>query len=152
MKSIFTLTATAAATLVLITGCATSSSGASYTQSQARHEMMVRLGVVESARPVQIEGSKSGVGTMTGAVVGGAAGSKVGQGRGSAVAAVVGAVAGGIAGSALEGSATKKAGVEITVRLENGSLIAVTQEADEVFRPGERVRVLTGGGVTRVAH
>ncbi|QDX82090.1 hypothetical protein B9N43_13040 [Denitratisoma sp. DHT3] len=152
MKSIVTFAATATAALVLISGCATSSSGASYSQAQARHEMVVRLGVVEAVRPVQIEGSKSGAGTLTGAVVGGAAGSKVGQGKGSAVAAIVGAVAGGIAGSALEGSATKKDGVEITVRLENNTLIAVTQEADEVFRLGERVRVLSGGGVTRVAH
>jgi outer membrane lipoprotein SlyB len=29
---------------------------------------------------------------------------------------------------------------------------AVTQEADEPFRPGEQVRVLSGNGVTRVSH
>ena len=29
---------------------------------------------------------------------------------------------------------------------------AITQEADAVFRPGERVRLLSGGGVTRVRH
>lgn len=150
MKSL--IAATTLAALALLSGCANTSSGGVYGQSQTRHEMMVRLGVVESARPVKIEGNKSGVGTLTGAVIGGAAGSKVGQGKGSAVAAVLGAVAGGIAGGALENSSTQKDGVEVTVKLENGSLIAVTQEADEIFRPGERVRVLTGGGVTRVSH
>jgi len=29
---------------------------------------------------------------------------------------------------------------------------AITQEGDEVFNVGDRVRVLSGGGVTRVSH
>ena len=29
---------------------------------------------------------------------------------------------------------------------------AITQDADENFRPGERVRLLSGNGVTRVTH
>ena len=47
---------------------------------------------------------------------------------------------------------TKKQGLEITVRYDNGTLGAITQEADESFNVGDRVRVLSGGGVTRVAH
>jgi outer membrane lipoprotein SlyB len=31
-------------------------------------------------------------------------------------------------------------------------MIAVTQAADQEFRVGDRVRVLTGGGVTRVTQ
>ena len=31
-------------------------------------------------------------------------------------------------------------------------MIAVVQEADDNFRPGDRVRVLTGAGGTRVTH
>jgi len=57
-----------------------------------------------------------------------------------------------VAGSAIEGKVTSKQGLEITVKLDNGQLIAVTQEADEQFHPGERVRVLSGGGTTRVTH
>ena len=41
---------------------------------------------------------------------------------------------------------------QITVRLDNGELRAIAQEADEEFRPGERVRLVTGGGKTRVTH
>ena len=47
---------------------------------------------------------------------------------------------------------TEKKGIEVTVRLENGELRAITQEADEEFRPGERVRLLSSGGTTRVTH
>ena len=134
-----------------LAGCASQSANV-YNREQAQREMTVRMGVVESARPVTIAGTKSPVGAGAGAVVGGIAGSTVGQGRGSNVGAVLGAVAGGVVGAVAEESATKKNGVEITVKLENGSYIAVTQEADEVFKPGERVRILSGSGVTRVTH
>lgn len=146
LASMFLILATA------LGGCASSMSGSAYTRSQARQAQEVRMGVVDSVRQVQLEGTKTPVGTVAGAAVGGLAGSNIGEGKGSAVGAIIGAVAGGLAGSAIEEGVTKKPGLEITVRLDNGRMIAVTQEADEAFRPGERVRVLTGGGVTRVTH
>ncbi|MBE0622649.1 MAG: glycine zipper 2TM domain-containing protein [Burkholderiales bacterium] len=136
----------------LLTGCATTSSGSVYSGGQARQEQTVRMGVVESVRQVTIEGSKSGVGTIAGGVVGGVAGSNVGGGKGSTIGTILGAVAGGVAGSAIEQGVTKKQGLEITVKLDNGQLRAITQDADESFRPGDRVRLLSGNGVTRVTH
>ncbi|AJP47496.1 membrane protein [Rugosibacter aromaticivorans] len=136
---------------VMLAACA-SQSGSSYSRAQTRSEQTVRLGVVESVRAVTIEGTKSGIGAVAGAAVGGLGGSNVGGGKGSSVGAVLGAVLGGVAGNAIEDRTTQKAGLEITVKLANGQMIAVTQEADEQFRPGERVRVLSGGGATRVAH
>ncbi len=145
--------ASALAATAAITGCASTSSGSVYSGGQARQEQTVRMGVVESVRQVSIEGSKSGVGTIAGGAIGGVAGSNIGGGnRGSAVGTILGAVAGGIAGNAIEQGTTKKQGLEITVKLDNGELRAITQEADESFRPGERVRLLSGGGVTRVTH
>lgn len=136
-----------------ISGCASTSSGSVYSGGQARQEQTVRMGVVESVRQVTIEGSKSGVGTIAGGAIGGVAGSNIGGGsRGSAVGTILGAVAGGLAGNAIEQGTTKKQGLEITVKLDNGELRAITQDADESFRPGERVRLLSGGGVTRVTH
>lgn len=140
------------ATSALMLAACASQSGSSYERTQTRSEQTVRLGVVESVRNVTIEGTQSGVGAVAGAAVGGLGGSNVGGGKGSTVGAVLGAVLGGVAGNAIEGSTTKKAGLEITVKLDNGQLIAITQEADEQFRPGERVRILSGGGATRVAH
>jgi outer membrane lipoprotein SlyB len=40
---------------------------------------------------------------------------------------------------------------EITVLLDSGKYIAVVQGADELFRAGDRVRVLSGR-TTRVTH
>jgi outer membrane lipoprotein SlyB len=136
----------------VLVGCANSQSGSSYSRSQTRGEMTVRMGVVESVRQVTIEGSNTPVGTVAGGVIGGIAGSNIGGGRGSTVGSVLGAVAGGVAGSALEERTTKKQGVEITVKLDGGQYLAITQEADEQFHPGERVRILSGQVVTRVSH
>lgn len=142
----------ALAALTVLAGCAPSKSGSAYTRNEVRREQSVRMGVVESVREVQIEGTRSSVGPAAGAVVGGIAGSGVGGGRGSAVASVVGAVAGGVVGQAAEEAATRRTGLEITVRLDGGRMVAIVQEADEVFRPGERVRILSDSGVSRVTH
>lgn len=135
-----------------LTGCAGSQSGSAYSRSQTRGEMNVRMGIVESVRTVTIEGTQSGVGSVAGGVVGGIAGSNVGQGKGATVGSVLGAVLGGVAGQAIEEKATRKDGLEITIKLDSGQVIAVTQEADETFSPGDKVRVLSGSGATRVSH
>jgi outer membrane lipoprotein SlyB len=110
------------------------------------------MGVVESVRQVNIEGTKSPVGAAAGAVVGGAAGSTVGGGTGRVITTTVGALLGGLGGAAAEEAVTRQAGLEITVKLDSGRMIAITQAADEEFRVGDRVRVLSGGGTTRVTH
>lgn len=142
----------ASAAALVLGGCASSMSGGAYPRAQARQAMEVKMGMVESVRQVQLEGTQSGTGSLAGAVVGGVAGSNVGGGKGAIIATVIGAVAGGLAGSAIEENTTKKLGLEITVKLDDGRLMAVTQEADEAFRPGDRVRVLSNRGTTRVSH
>lgn len=151
------MTRTIAATIglmaiALLGACASGVGGGDYSRDDTRREQTVRLGVVDSVREVKIDGTRSGVGAGAGAVVGGVAGSTVGQGRGATVGAVLGSVAGGVAGQAAEQSATRQTGLEITVLLEGGRLIAVTQAADETFKPGDRVRVLSDGATSRVTH
>lgn len=136
----------------ILGGCATSNSGDVYRREDTRKIQSVRMGIIESVRNVKLEGTNSNIGTAAGAVVGGIAGSTVGEGKGSAIGAVIGAVAGGIAGSAIEEVATRTDGVEITIKLDNGSLVAIVQEATETFKPGERVRLIETGGTTRVSH
>ncbi len=140
----------AAVAAITLAGCASSKSGSVYSREDARREQTVRMGVVESVRSVSIEGTQSGIGAIAGGAAGGIGGSAVGHGRGAAVAAVAGAVAGGLIGAAAEEGLTRKEGVEITVRLDNGELRAIVQEADEPFKPGDRVRLLSVNGQTRV--
>jgi outer membrane lipoprotein SlyB len=138
---------------LLVGGCASSMSGSAYSREQARQAQDVKLGIVQSVRNVQIEGTKSNVGTLGGAALGGVAGSTIGGGKGQIAGAIGGAILGGIAGAATEEAITRRPGLEITVRLDNGKMMAVTQEADEAFSPGERVQVLTSyDGTARVTH
>lgn len=150
MKATVLLSLLAAA--LITTGCANSLSGGAYSRPQARQAQEVQMGVVESVRQVTIEGTESGIGTVSGAAIGGIAGSEIGGGKGQTIATILGAVGGAVAGHAIEQNVTTKPGLEITVKLDSGRMLAVTQEADEQFKPGERVRVLTGGGTTRVTH
>lgn len=139
--------------VALLAGCASSKSGDVYSRDQARREQTIRMGIVESVRPVTMEGTKSAVGPVAGAAVGGIAGSTLGHGKGSAVTAVIGAVAGGLAGAAIEEGVTRRQALEITVKLDNGQFLAIVQEGDAAeFRPGDRVRLLSTGGETRVTR
>lgn len=157
MKKLLTLTALS---IALLPGCANipgSTAGlgsGDYSRIQSRQVMSVQFGMVQAVRAVQIEGGTSGAGMATGAVVGGLLANHVGEGRGQKLATLLGAVGGGIAGAAGEKALTGTAGVELTVKLDNGQALAVTQAAEpgENFKTDDRVRVLSGGNTVRVAH
>jgi outer membrane lipoprotein SlyB len=142
------------AAIAVLSGCASNLTGDTYSRAEARTVQTVRMGTIEALRPVKIEGTKTPIGAGAGAVIGGIAGSGVGGGRGSAVAAVIGAVAGGLLGAMTEEGLTRTQGVEITVNEDDGSMRAYVQavEANEVFRVGERVRIMTVNGTSRVTH
>jgi outer membrane lipoprotein SlyB len=141
-------------TTLLLSACAGGLGSGDYERGQTRGVQEVQMGTVESVREVKIEGTKSGIGSTAGAVVGGVAGSDVGGGKGQIVGGVIGAVIGGVAGAAVEEGTTRQKGMEITVKLDGGRMIAITQAAEEkeIFKVGERVRILSGSGVTRVTH
>ncbi|HSX69955.1 MAG TPA: hypothetical protein VLF16_03400 [Pseudomonas sp.] len=154
MRNTKLLAASFVALSLVLGGCASNLSGDTYSRDEARKVQTVRLGTIEMLRPVKIEGTKTPIGAGAGAVIGGVGGSAIGGGRGAAVAAVIGAVAGGLLGAATEEGMTRTQGVEITVREDDGTLRAYVQQVqqNEVFRVGERVRILTVDGTSRVAH
>lgn len=140
-----------------ITGCAYNSSSPDvYTASQAQREATVRFGTIDSVRAVRISsnnGQPSGLGAVGGGALGAVAGSAIGGGKGSIATAIIGGIAGAVAGNAVENGVAVHNGLEITVRLDNGDFRAITQDSNgEVFQAGERVRLLSSGGVTRVTH
>jgi outer membrane lipoprotein SlyB len=137
----------------ILAGCATPpESGNVYNSYETMHEQSVRTGIVESVRNVNIASPQNGVGTLSGAALGGLGGSEIGGGKGSIATGILGAVAGGLIGQRVEQGAGNRPGFEITVNLDSGGLVAVTQPADEAFRPGERVRLVSDGATTRVTH
>lgn len=133
-------------------GCAYHGGSADYRGYQVRGEQTVRFGVVETVREVRIQARETGIGGASGAVLGGIAGSHAGSGHGHVAGAVAGAIIGGIIGQEVERSGNERRGIEVTVQLDSGRHIAVVQEADEAFRSGDRVRIISGRGTTRVTH
>ncbi len=135
----------------LLAGCASSKSGEVYSRDQARQSMTVHLGTVEFVKEVQVEGSKSGMGAVAGGIIGGVAGSTIGGGKGSTLAALGGAIGGALVGNVVEEKITNFNGLEITVKLDDGKVIATVQENDVMFAVGDRVRVLTArDGTVRI--
>lgn len=141
-----------AGSLTVLAGCANNSaSGSVYTYGQAQHEQIVRTGTVVSVRNVTIQKAKtSGFGGLAGGALGGVAGSAVGGGTGNVLATVGGAIVGALAGNAVENQTGKTNGLEITVKLDNGETRVVAQAADIPLTAGQRVRLISGDGPTRV--
>jgi outer membrane lipoprotein SlyB len=139
-------------TLIVISGCAPSTSGNVYSRHEAKSVQRARHGEVLYVREVAIEGGST-LGTIAGGVMGYALGSAVGGGSGSKIAKTGGAIAGSAAGGAAQRAAGTEIGLEITVEMDNGELITVVQKADEHFDVGDSVRVITrGDGTARVVQ
>lgn len=139
-------------TLLLLTGCVTDKTGTSYSQEEARQVQQVQFGTIYQIQLVKIEGSQSGVGAVAGGASGAVAASAIGGGRGSTLSAIVGGVAGGLLGNLAEKKITKKQGVELTIKLDNGTLVSTVQQVDpkSPFSVGERVKILGQGKTRRV--
>lgn len=137
--------------VIALTGCTFPSSHRVIPARQANVLQRADSGVVTQVRQVTIEGQRSNLGMYGGGLIGGAAGSG-GRGVGGAVVQATSAVAGAVAGQAVEEAATRKHAQEITIRMDDGSTVVVTQEAATgLFQDGDRVRVLHGNGGARVA-
>jgi outer membrane lipoprotein SlyB len=148
------LTAISISLLTLgLTGCVSGLQGSTYSRSEARQVQEVEFGTVLSTNPVVIEGKQSGAGQLPGAIIGGVAGSSVGEGKGQQIFTILGAVGGAVVGSMIEEQATRSQGLELTIKMDSGKTLSIVQEVDNVnvFREGQRVRVLTQGALARVS-
>ena len=142
-----------------LTGCASQSlTGNAYTGTQARQAQIVKMGKITKVKSIQIAAGPSGVGAAAGAGLGAVAGSNAGggNGRGALAGAIAGAVVGGVVGNMADAKLNTLEGQEITIKLENGTLIAVAQEIDKTegpFSVGEEVSILTSPtGITRITR
>ncbi len=136
--------------VTFLVGC-TSQSGDVYRRSQVQQQLSVFYGTVLAVNNITIAGTETGLGTIAGGVIGGIAGNVIGGGHGRALATAVGAIGGALVGTGVEKSTTAQNGLEITVELDSGEVIAVVQRADDYYAVGDRVRIIRGpGSVTRV--
>lgn len=131
-----------------------SSPGPAYSGPANSGNAYSGYGVVQSIDLVQqgstgntgIGGSSVGIGTIAGAVVGGVLGNQIGDGTGRRVATVAGAAGGAYVGHQLENRQQQRTEdvYRITVRMDNGSYQALTQNTNTGFRVGDRVRIDNG--------
>jgi outer membrane lipoprotein SlyB len=103
-------------------------------------------GVVESIQAVEVPGEGSALGAIGGAVVGGVLGNQVGRGRGRTAATVVGAGAGAYAGHEIEKNVKKSVSYQVRVRMKDGTVRTIQENAPPALAVGQKVRV-TGQGV-----
>ncbi len=134
----------------VLSGCATSNPDV-VSRQQAQRSLPVQRATIESIRQVTIEGSQSGVGGTTGAVIGGIAGSSVGNRREGAVVGILGTVLGGVVGNAIEKASTNENAVEMILVLQDGRRVAVVQgDGSQGLKPGDAVNLIGYQGNYRV--
>lgn len=115
-------------------------------------EQTVRQGTIIRIDTVSLEGDNQlGLGAVLGGAAGGLLGHQIGSGTGQDVATVLGVIGGAVAGNVLQRKyADQRVGQNITVRLDNGVSVVVTQEADNTLAVGDRVRIEGAGQTARV--
>ncbi|MBR9874950.1 glycine zipper 2TM domain-containing protein [Vibrio sp. J1-1] len=141
--------------VIVLGGCTSPNPyGDAYGSADTRKVQQVYYGTVEKVEPVTIDAStqSNAIGTIAGAAVGGILGSKVGGGSGSDIAAIGGGLLGGYAGSKTAEATAKRNGVNLTIRLEDGKIISIVQEANPnmMFQPGQAVQINMYGSDARV--
>jgi len=102
-------------------------------------------GVITEVKEVEVLGKGSGMGAIAGGVGGAVLGHEIGDG--SRAGTAVGAVVGAVAGHQIERKAREHKKYEITVRMNDGSTKAITDETSEQisWKSGDKVRVGTDG-------
>lgn len=110
----------------------------------------IQTGMVTHVKQVTVLGKRSSIGNTAGRTVGSIAGGAIGSGYGSIAGSIFGSMVGGAMGSKADENLQRKPGLEITVRLDNGQYVTVTQLADPSFQSGQRVKLIMKNGEARV--
>ncbi len=136
-------------------GCAPTNTNTTVSAGSIGSVAQVRFGTIVGMQPVQVAGSRSGLGAAVGGVAGGVAGSTIGgDWRARTLASVGGALLGAGAGALAERGLTQGQAVEFTIRPDSpGPDFTVIQTNELGLQPGERVAVSFGdrARINRVA-
>lgn len=144
--------------ILALGGCATGGfSPDVVSRDAAAKSQYVQSGVVVSVRNVTIEGDRDS-GNLFGSILGAIVGSNIGGEDDETtreVGAVVGTSVGSVVGQNVGESLSRKAGVEIIIKLDtNEREISIVQEmpedVDYSFKAGDKVRIVRSGGKARV--
>jgi len=145
---------------IIFTGCAAQqTSPNAYRSSEALRTGSVEVVTVVRVRQVTIVDSdgymsaNSGIPSVVGAVVGGLLGARViGGGNGRYLAGAMSGTVSAVLAQGVASHMNRRNGLEVIVRKENGSQIAVTQDADQPFVTGQQLYLVASGGGYRLTR
>jgi outer membrane lipoprotein SlyB len=124
----------------ILGGCAYSGPYLAYDAPPV--ERRIEYGVVEKIDLFREgQSAPSGVGAILGGVAGGVIGHQIGSGGGNTAATIVGALGGALIGNRVE-QANARDRYRVTVRLDNGARLEMTEVGEGELRVGDRVRVV----------
>jgi len=129
--------------LLLMTACASNSPVSNNTVGSVTKEQVVttKNATVVSVKNVAIQGRSSGVVRTVGSITGSILGSSVPY-----AGSILGSILGGAVGGEADKAISKQAGLEITLKLDDGEKVVVTQLADKQFKTGDKVQLVTRDG------
>jgi outer membrane lipoprotein SlyB len=139
------------ACVLLVSGCSNDYSGNTYDGRAVGEVSRTDIGTIISMRRVSIKPDSGdlGAGALLGGTAGALAGSMFGRGGGKLLGAGVGAIAGGVAGNAIQNRSQD--GFEYTIKLENGTIITISQGTTPALSVGQNVLVINSNkGRSRV--
>jgi len=109
----------------------------------AAAERCRECGVVESVTAVKVQGQANGTGAVVGGLGGAVVGNRIAGNDNRALGGVIGAVGGGLIGNAIEKHQRSSVVYDVSVRMSDGSLRTVREQAAPTL--GEKVRVEADG-------
>ncbi|MBX9848194.1 MAG: glycine zipper 2TM domain-containing protein [Rhodocyclaceae bacterium] len=115
-----------------------------YRSDDARPQICYTCGTITAIIPVTEKGEGSGLGAVAGGVVGAIVGNQIGKGSGRDVARIAGIAGGAYAGHQIEKSQRSNTVYDINIRLEDGTFQQIRENAEPVWRIGDRVRIDNG--------
>ncbi len=120
-----------------------------YKSEHVGRAQQVSYGKIVRKMPVKISAHHEDTGVTVGATAGATLGSALGDNtRANIIGGLGGALLGGITGDAIGKRTGIQEGVRYIVKLDrNSDLISIVQIANPDFKIGQRVMLLTGGGI-----
>lgn len=106
------------------------------------HAERIEYGVVEHIDLFRDgQPAPTGLGAILGGVAGGVIGHQIGSGGGNTAATILGAVGGAFVGNHIQ-QANARDRYRVTVRLDSGARLEITEVGEGELRVGDRVRVV----------
>ncbi|WP_416046967.1 hypothetical protein [Cupriavidus basilensis] len=144
----------------LASGCATQQTSPNvYRTSEALRKGDIEMVTVVRVRQVTITGNdgmlsaSSGLPGMIGAGLSALLGARtIGGGNGRYLVGALSGAAGGFVSQQVAEHVSKRAGLEVIVRTDNGRQLAITQDADQQFNAGDRVYLVAAGNGYRLTR